>query len=331
MASQKETCSINIGLLNKKELHKLVAQIAKVYNLTKEQEAQLYDLLMKLGFEIATISGITFPVSEFDIPPEIQEYKRRLKELAKLGKIEEYEKTLKEALQWLQEYERKRLSQIFILNDSGAAKGWGNTQNFKIARGYFINLREQLIAEPVNSALAEGVTPKEYFKYGHAARKGITDRVRYTQEPGYLYRQFVYVLAGLVVRPNTKCKPKALLPVDVTDKIASRILYRFIRDGNKDVLLTEDNIHEYIGRKVLMYTPIYCTLEKGICERCYGKRYEQFDSHEIGIVAAQAIGERLYTALLKSFHKGAKGNIIQPTVVEFAETAIKLAKRYEDV
>ena len=325
--SERKVCSPNIATLNKKSLNRIVLELAKLYNLTEEQQAKLYDLLVKLGFEFAAISGLSFPLDNFDIPPEIQEYKKKLTELAREGKIDEYEKTLKEALKWLEEYEKKMLSDIYMLNDSGAAKGWGNTQNFKIARGYFVNLREQLISEPVNSALAEGVTPKEYFKYGHAARKGITDRVRYTQEPGYLYRQFEYTMVGLRVVPGTKCKPKALLPISVDEKLIDRILYRYAKVGNRDVLITPDNKSDFIGKRIHLYTPIYCTLDKGICERCYGKRYEQFKSLEIGSVAAQAIGERLYTALLKSFHKGAKGNVVQYTVVEFAKKAIDNAKK----
>ena len=330
MAQNNQSCSIELNTLNKKQLQKLVSQITKVYNLNEEQQAKLFDLLMKIGFELATVSGISFGLKDFEIPPEVIEYKKKLKQLAKEGKIEEYEKTLKEALEWLRQYEEKLMSDVYMLSESGAAKGWGNIQNFKIARGYFINLREQLVEEPVNSALAEGVTPREYFEYGHAARKGITDRVRYTQEPGYLYRQFEYTLASVRVVPGTKCKPKALLPIEITDKIANRVLYRYIRDGNKDVLLTPDNIQDYIGRKVQMYTPIYCTERKGICERCFGTRYKELNSVEVGTIAAQAIGERLYTALLKSFHKGAKGNVRRPTVVDFAKQALDVAKRFED-
>jgi len=326
--SVDKSCSIVAGELSKKNLNKLIRQIAETYGLTEEQIVYLLDELMKLGFELSTISGVTVSLADFEIPPEIQQYKKKLYELAKEGKIEEYEKTLNEALEWLKKYEEQIMSNNYILNESGAGRGWKNTQNFKIARGYFVNLREQLIEEPINKALAEGLNPKEYFMYGHAARKGIVDRVKYTQEPGYLMRQFVYTLSSVVVKPGTKCKPKALLPIQITKDIADRVLLRYIKDGNKDVLLTKDNINDYIGKTVLMYSPIYCTWPNGICERCYGKKYEQMNSTEVGIMAAHAIGERLYTALLKSFHKGAKGNVLQPTVLEFAKMALDFAKKF---
>ena len=63
------------------------------------------------------------------------------------------------------------------------------------------------------------------------------------------------------------------------------------------------------GKTLKLRSPLYCTNKK-ICKVCYGDNYKILHSSQIGIVATQAIGERLTQLVLRTFHtSGVVGDI----------------------
>jgi DNA-directed RNA polymerase beta' subunit len=303
--------SITIQFKDKKDVNAFILEIAKKYG--NDVAAELIDELAKTGFLLATLVGQSMPVSDFvsiDLPKSKNLDKNKFEEIRKQA-MEKY----------------KELStpdnQTLFTTKIGAARGYDNIVNMFATRGYFVNALDKYIDEPVVSSLAEGVDKDEFYNYGNAARKGIMDRVKFTAQPGYLFRQLVY-LAANDVEPDTKCKPKGLL----LTKINKSFIYRYVRVDGKDILLTPDNIKEYEGKTLEVYSPLYCTygLTK-FCNRCVGELHRfVLNSRLVGITAASVISEFLYTKLLKSMHTGARGTEYAVNVDKLLQSIIEHKK-----
>lgn len=267
--------------------------------------------LRRIGMMFSTMYGQTFRISDMNIvDDEIIALQEKVSD-----KPEENDKLKNELIGKLKKLAQEKHinNQILFATDIGASRGYDNVANLVGFRGHFVNAKNEFVDIPVKSSLLDGLTKEEFLAYGNAARKGILDRVMMTSKPGYFMRQSIYALDAQIDTENI-CKPKGLLRIHITDKNKTKVLYRYIKVGNQDVLLTEENIDKFVGKYVDMYSPIFCTLGKSkICKRCAGDVYKIYGTTEIGILAATSVSEQLYTKLLKSFHTGARGQIIKPT------------------
>lgn len=296
---------------SKKDVNSFLKQIFDEYG--PEKTAKVIASLQKTGFELATLFGMSTHYADYQA--------MEVKDLNENVDPDTYDKKLNEyANQYLEKHGNIDNQSIFAMK-IGAARN--NIKQLSISRGYFVDVRNKLIDKPVVNSLAKGVNQVEFFRYANAARKGILDRVAFTQKPGYYLRQAVYALA-VEVDPNKVCKPKDLLKVSITSANKKLFLYRYISEGDADILLTPDNIDKYVGKTVKMYSPIFCTLPDKICKRCAGTIYEQLNSRQIGIIAAQAIAEFGYTGMLKSMHTGARAKLVKVSAQDIVNALKKL-------
>jgi predicted choloylglycine hydrolase len=74
-----------------------------------------------------------------------------------------------------------------------------------------------------------------------------------------------------------------------------------MKDGDQLKLITHDNYTDIIGTTISIRSPIYCTSEK-VCKTCYGESYKTLNSHYIGVIAAQTVGEKSTQLVLRTFH-----------------------------
>ena len=302
---------ITVQFKTKKDINDFILMIAKEYG--NEVAAKMLDELKKTGFLLATLVGQSMPLSNFtyvEVP--------KSKKLS----VEQFEELRKQAIEKYKELSKPE-NQILFATKIGAARGYDNIVNMFTTRGYFVNALDKYIDEPVVSSLAEGVDRDEFYNYGNAARKGIMDRVKFTAQPGYLFRQLVY-LAANDVEPETKCQPLGLLTV----KINKSFLYRYAKIDGKDVLLTPENIAEYEGKTLEVYSPLYCTYSlTKFCNRCVGELHRfVLNSKLVGITAASVISEYLYTKLLKSMHTGARGTEYKANIDKLLGSIVKHTK-----
>jgi DNA-directed RNA polymerase subunit beta' len=79
--------------------------------------------------------------------------------------------------------------------------------------------------------------------------------------------------------------------------------------------------------KVIVRSPLKCTHAKGICPKCYGLN-EKGQLHDqgtnIGVLAAQSIGERGVQLTLRAFHSGGVHDPSAPTVIQGIDRAKEL-------
>lgn len=95
-------------------------------------------------------------------------------------------------------------------------------------------------------------------------------------------------------------------------KLRNKFLYRYIIEGNKLTLLTDENITKYIGKEVKMRSPMYCIgvgRQKCTCNKCAGDFYYKIGKRKIGLLCSRPAEtckrlsmKKFHSNLIKSFH-----------------------------
>ena len=344
--------------VNSKKLEKIVGEIISKYDRKIVEET--LDKVKSLGFEGATISGITWGMDDLIVPPE----KKKILEKARKD-IEQIENHFKKGLLSREEKSNKVIEvwtrvkaeieklvpetlpkdgSVFTIVSSGARGSWTQPVQMAGMKGLVINPAGQIIELPVRSSFKEGFDVLEYFISTHGARKGTADTALRTSTAGYLTRRLVDVSHGVIVSEKD-CKDKEgfemiraeadELGQDFSYKIIGRVVLEDIKgivkkgeiiDWQKASKIIEKGIE-----KVRVRSPISCKSVRGICQQCYGwdlGRNKLVELGEaVGIVAAQAIGEPGTQLTMRTFHTGgvAEGGDITfglPRVQEVFETRV---------
>jgi DNA-directed RNA polymerase subunit beta' len=209
-------------VMNKKELAWLIDYTYRHAG-TKETVI-LADRLKDLGFEYATLAGISICVNDMIIPvnkedilakseKEILEVERQYTDgLITVG--EKYNKVIdvwskasedvaKEmmaemSVDYLRDRENKLIettsfNPIYIMADSGARGSKDQIRQLAGMRGLMAKPSGEIIESPIKANFREGLGVLEYFISTHGARKGLADTALKTANSGYLTRRLVDV------------------------------------------------------------------------------------------------------------------------------------------
>jgi len=326
-------------VINSKRLEKIAGEIIEKYK--QEIIEDTLDKIKDLGFESATISGITWGMDDLIVPPEkekiigIAEKEIELIESHfKKGLFSKEEKSSKVIEVWTKaksEIEKlvpktlPEMGPIFSMVDSGARGSWTQPVQMAGMKGLVINPAGQIIELPVKSSFKEGFDVLEYFISTHGARKGTADTALRTSTAGYLTRRLADVSHEVIVSEED-CKDQEGFEIfqkdadelgqDFVYKIVGRTALESIKSGKEKAIVKKGDIINWKAareiskqcHKVKVRSPISCKSVRGICQKCYGW---DFGSNQlvkkgaaVGIVAAQAIGEPGTQLTMRTFHTG---------------------------
>jgi len=279
--------------ITKSFINKLIPTIIEKYG--QEKTIEIYSKLEKLGFKFATLIGPSLTIDDLDIPPSIA----RIKEKLKTASPEEAFKLIDEGNKILKEHLKG--TGLYDLVDSGSGKGWGQPSQILIAKGVVADPEGRLL-DPIASSFTDGLKTSEYFKASSGSRKGMADRALNTSTTGYFSRKLAYVLNTVEAHPSLKdCKTKRTITVRLTSDVIPRLTGRYILKGTR--LKRFDPKDYKVGDTINLRTPIYCESDK-ICHVCYGDLVKREKTPYVGLMAAQAIGERGTQLIMRTFHTG---------------------------
>jgi len=297
-----------------------------------------------LGFESATISGITWGMDDLVVPPEKGEIIKSAEKDVELveghfkkGLLSKEEKSSKVIEIWtkakteLEKLIPKTLPDtgaVFSMIDSGARGSWSQPVQMAGMKGLVINPAGQVIDLPVKHSFKEGFDVLEYFISTHGARKGTADTALRTSTAGYLTRRLVDVSHDVVVSEEDCGDQEGveLLRKD-SDELGQSFIYKIIgrtvlediksKKAKNKIIVKKGEIIDWEAvqkiedekiEKIVARSPLSCKSIRGICQKCYGwdlGRDKLVQLGEaVGIVAAQAIGEPGTQLTLRTFHTG---------------------------
>lgn len=105
------------------------------------------------------------------------------------------------------------------------------------------------------------------------------------------------------------CGTKRGMKITLSNNNAKLFLYRNIIDNGKLVELNESNINDYIGKEVLIRSPMYCASMHGYCYACMDTRFKAIDVKLLNIQPI-GLGTTFVTQSLKAMH-GTKVSVFE--------------------
>ena len=157
----------------------------------------------------------------------------------------------------------------------------------------------------VKSNFADGISIDDYDKMSLLTIFGGYSRGVETQDYGYISKKINNACMSLILDedPNSDCGTDKCISIKIQPNLKSLYIGRFIKENGKLVELTNSNIGNYVGKEVLMRSPLYCKNEH-ICSKCAGTLMYKIGIKNIGTVVSNMSGSLLNLSL-KSFHSSA--------------------------
>lgn len=325
--------------IDAKQMKQIVTKIFKI--LGTEICAQSLDKIKTLGFEYATIAGVSIGIDDISIPPEkkqiVSETEGKVEEIEtqlRRGLITPEEKSVRVIDLWNEARKVietkmvagfKRDNPVFMYVNSGTRGSVAQLTQMAGMKGLVVNPAGEIIELPIISNYREGLTVFEYFISSHGSRKGRSDTALRTSDSGYLTRRLVDVAQDVIVVEHD-CGTKNGLEViraeseefgeKFSERLDGRTAFNDIKIKNKVVVKANEEITKEIALEiensdletVFVRSAAYCKTDHGICQLCYGRDLGTGKIVDlgvaVGIVAAQAIGEPGTQLTMKTFHLG---------------------------
>jgi len=188
------------------------------------QTVDLLDRIKDLGFKYATLSGLSFGITDLKIPERkheiIDDTEKKVGKIHKnyqagvLTEGERYNQVIDawtharvavtgEMMRALKEDTKEDgspyLNPIYLMSDSGARGSVDQIQQLAGMRALMANPSGEIIETPIKSNFREGLTVLEYFSSTHGARKGLADTALKTANSGYLTRKLIDVAQNVII------------------------------------------------------------------------------------------------------------------------------------
>ena len=325
--------------IDAKKMSKIVARVFKDYG--SDITAQVLDKIKTLGFEYATMSGLSIGIDDISIPKEKKEIidgaQIKIDEIEaqlRRGLITSEEKSLKTIDLWnnaRNQIEKKMLDEyaqdnpVLTYVQSGTRGSVAQLIQMAGMKGLVVNPAGEIIEIPIISNYKEGLTVFEYFISSHGSRKGRSDTSLRTSDAGYLTRRLVDVSQDVIITDeDCKTKEGILIKRDESEsfnetfaeRLDGRVVLHNIQDGKKILVKAGEEISREKSieienskiEEVKVRSVTCCEFEDGVCQKCYGRDLGTGKIIELGvaagIVAAQAIGEPGTQLTMKTFHLG---------------------------
>jgi len=184
----------------------------------------LLDKIKDSGFKYATLSGLSFGLTDLKIPAKkqeiIDETEKKVKKIYKnyqagvLTEGERYNQVIdawtharvavtNEMMRGLKNDTKEDgtpyINPIFVMSDSGARGSVDQIQQLAGMRALMAKPSGEIIETPIKSNFREGMTVLEYFSSTHGARKGLADTALKTANSGYLTRKLIDVSQNVII------------------------------------------------------------------------------------------------------------------------------------
>jgi DNA-directed RNA polymerase subunit beta' len=228
--TNEESSEINFGLINKLLIKKEISNLVyNVYKHSRQKDAIIFiDNLMALGFKYATLSGMSFGISDMAVPEskklhidnttkEVKEYELQYYS-GLITSGEKYNKVIdawshctdlvaNDLMKKIAQGDtttpnisnQQRINAIYAIASSGARGAPAQIRQLAGMRGLMAKPNGEIIPYPIISNFLEGLKITEYFISTNGARKGLTDTALKTANSGYLTRRLVDVAQDCII------------------------------------------------------------------------------------------------------------------------------------
>ena len=274
--------------------------------ITTNQMKEYVDYRDWLGFQCNALITTSFTPDVLKIPKEVKALKSELLKKYKTELengdqriAEEIEKTL--VAKTMEVLKDDNGLDVFVSGARGSVKN--NLKNIILMRGATLNPNTGKY-DIVTTSLMDGMEKKDIPSSGNAIVMGAYPKAVGTADSGYLSKQLLSGMQTEILdEAGTDCGTDKTITMILEKGDVSEYTYRNINDNGKVVLLTPSSINKYLGKKINVYSPLFCCGDK-ICNKCAGKQFTKF----IGLETSK-IATTLTNLNMKKFHDNTIKNV----------------------
>jgi DNA-directed RNA polymerase subunit beta' len=303
---------------------------------------RVVDGMSRLGFQMAYESGHTVALKDLEpLRKErgdlIQKTKKEVDRLRSTGKGEEATEAWLAATRKLHdiyaEHYKRHPNDVSDMSPKPVGAG------IKAKREQFQGLvmAPMLVEDhlgrpskvPVTRSFSEGVDLGGYFLQASGARRGTIQKVDSVREPGYMTKLLIQAnIDQPITASDCGTSQGILMPISEKD-VVDRRLAQPAKIGDKSypagTLVTPSLLAEASAKRVgqlMVRSPLKCRAPHGVCSHCMGTHpsgKEYAHGENVGVIAAQALGERAAQIMLKQTHGGGIVQTKGQSVAAFGE------------
>lgn len=325
--------------MTKKQLNKVMTAVYNKYG--QETTADIADDLKDIGFDYATIAGISTGMDDYTDLPSLGDLlhggETKAAEISSqyekgfitneeryrltVDAWKEVDKQVTAALQEKLEHEDTTTSMTV---NSGARGNIGSIKQVAGLIGVTVDATGREIELPIRSSYKSSLSPLEYFVSTRGSRKGMISTALKTADSGYLTRRLVDVSQDVFTNDVNSDDPGFVVSraeteeigLNFGERITGRVLAAGVKDGNKQLarknaLVTKriaDAIDASKIEDVKIKSVLSCTDLRGVGRESYGVDLATGElvaaAQPVGVIAAQSIGEPGTQLTLDVFHAG---------------------------
>ncbi len=351
--------------MTKKRLSAVMAMVYRQYG--QDKTAEIADDLKDLGFQYATLSGLSMGMDDFtsidgmdNVLDGATDRVAEISEQYEQGFITDDERYRLTVDTWFEAESNimGKLNDQFATADtsmaiaaiSGARGNVGQMMKSVGMLGVTTDATGKAIELPIKSGYKKGLTALEYFTATRGARKGMIDTALKTADSGYLTRRLVDVAQDVFTITEEVADPGfAIFRADAEEigvNYSSRLEGRYAAEAVKGHIKAGELFTKQIAEAIQadetidgirIMSVLSVATARGIPAKCYGVDPATgelvADAHPIGVIAAQSIGEPGTQLTLRTFHSGgsaAADDITQglPRVEEIFEVRTPKGQAY---
>lgn len=208
----------------------------------------------------------------------------------------------------------KNPTNISLMVDSGSRGDRNQLKQIVSTPWLLMDARDRVVPQVVPKSYAEGMDLGSYWTTMHGARKGTIQKAQGTAKPGYLSKLLVNsTMDQLVTTQDCGTRSGVALKLDEED-VLDRHLAASVKLGGKTfqagTVVTPDILAAARAQKLgalNVRSPLRCEADHGVCQKCLGLMAEGHPPDigtNIGVIAANAIGEPSVQLSMKAFHGG---------------------------
>jgi len=202
---------------------------------------------------------------------------------------------------------------------SGARGSWDQYKQMTVTPLLVQDSAGKTVPVPIDRSYSEGLDIGSYWASMHGARMGTINRVEGTWRPGYMGKQIMQTTMNQMIVSEDCGTTKGIKFPSGSRDILGRVTVGEIKlgKGGRDkgviangTLVTPDVARRLRNNKIAdvrVRSPLKCAHGKGLCSKCYGLN-ENGAFHpkgvNVGIIAAQALGEPATQLSMNAFHTG---------------------------
>lgn len=154
----------------------------------------------------------------------------------------------------------------------------------------------------IGHSLFEGISKKEIASAGTNVINAQYPKSCGTAVSGYKAKQISSLGQAVMLRKDViDCGTKGYVDIVIPKSMKNKFLYRYIIENGKPVMLKNENIDQYVGKRVKLRSIMYCGCDSGVCMTCAGRLFEKLQIDSIGLTTSTLTGA-LLNLKMKAMH-----------------------------